>query len=133
MAEKQPNFDDIKVPDFDSISENQFEETVKMEYEKLEQPNEDIIEDEQEAELSLNTCIKSRKTTHDTFFNIPNFEPELFLSHINWIETEIDGPNIYDMVIIGSSSSTLDLAHQAATIGGKVCLVEEEEQSNLDL
>ena len=84
-----------------------------MEYEKLENPTEDILEDDQEvnSDISPHTFIKSRSNTHDTFFNIPNFEPELFLSHIKWIDTEIDGPNIYDMVIIGSGSSALDMAH----------------------
>ena len=84
-----------------------------MEYEKLENPTEDIKDDDQEvlSDITPKTFIKSRSNTHDSFFNIPNFEPELFLSHIQWIETEIDGPNIYDMVIIGSGSSALDMAH----------------------
>ena len=37
------------------------------------------------------------------------------------------------MVIIGSSCSSLDLAHQAARLGGKVCLIEEENSKTLDL
>lgn len=96
------------MPDFDEIEEKQFEETVKLDYTNLNADIED--EPEEESLYSMDIAIKSRNLTHDSFFNMPCFEPE-HPSHIEWVDPVVDGPNFYDFIAIGSNSSSLELAH----------------------